>query len=127
MSRSHRIAADGVVYLFVLNMTGIRLERVSRHFGRVAAVDDVSLEIRDREVVTVVGPSGCGKSTLLRMIAGLDRPTSGTVWIGGQPVNDVPARLRNMAMVFQSKKTREICFRTGAASFCAIGRTCGPS
>jgi ABC-type sugar transport system ATPase subunit len=83
-------------------MSAIRLENVSRRFASIAAVDDVSLEIRDREVLTVVGPSGCGKSTLLRIIAGLERPTSGTVFIDGQPVNDVPTRSRNIAMVFQS-------------------------
>lgn len=83
-------------------MTAIRLQNVTRKYGSVTAVDDVSLDIRDREVVTVVGPSGCGKSTLLRIIAGLDQASSGEVFIDGQPVNDVPTRLRNVAMVFQS-------------------------
>jgi ABC-type sugar transport system ATPase subunit len=83
-------------------MSVIRLEHVSRRFGGVHAVDDVSIEIRDREVVTVVGPSGCGKSTLLRIIAGLEQPTSGEVLIDGQSMNDVPTRRRNIAMVFQS-------------------------
>lgn len=83
-------------------MAAIRLEHVSRRFGNLAAVDDVTVDIRDREVVTVVGPSGCGKSTLLRIIAGLESPTSGGVFVDGQPVNDVPTRLRNIAMVFQS-------------------------
>lgn len=83
-------------------MAAIRLDHVSRRFGSLTAVDNVSLEIRDREVVTVVGPSGCGKSTLLRVIAGLEQPSSGTVFIDGQPMNEVPTRLRNIAMVFQS-------------------------
>ncbi|HEX5000551.1 MAG TPA: ABC transporter ATP-binding protein [Terriglobia bacterium] len=83
-------------------MAAIRLQNVSRHFGRIAAVDDVSLEIRDREVVTVVGPSGCGKSTLLRIIAGLEQATAGSVFLDGERVNDVPTRDRNIAMVFQS-------------------------
>jgi len=63
---------------------------------------EVSFEIRDKEVVTVLGPSGCGKSTLLRIIAGLDQPSSGEVWIGNRNVNGIPARLRDVAMVFQS-------------------------
>jgi multiple sugar transport system ATP-binding protein len=83
-------------------MAAIRLQHVSRKFGSVTAVDDVSIDIRDREVVTVVGPSGCGKSTLLRIIAGLDQASSGEVFIDGEPVNGVPTRLRNIAMVFQS-------------------------
>jgi ABC-type sugar transport system ATPase subunit len=80
----------------------IRVEHVSHRFGGITAVDDISLEIQDREVVTVVGPSGCGKSTLLRIIAGLEQPTSGTVLIDGETMNDVPTRDRNLAMVFQS-------------------------
>jgi ABC-type sugar transport system ATPase subunit len=83
-------------------MSEIRLEQVSRRFGGVAAVDDVSLEIRDREVVTVVGPSGCGKSTLLRIVAGLEQPTTGTVFIDGKDVTHLPPRERDVAMVFQS-------------------------
>jgi ABC-type sugar transport system ATPase subunit len=83
-------------------MAVIRLDHVSRQFGGVAAVDDVCLEIRDREVVTLVGPSGCGKSTLLRIIAGLEQPSSGEVLIDGQRMNDIPTHQRNLAMVFQS-------------------------
>src|SRR5206468_7126434 len=66
------------------------------------ALDNVSLELRDREVLTIVGPSGCGKSTLLRIIAGLDSPTSGSIRLNGVAVENVPARDRNVAMVFQS-------------------------
>jgi len=83
-------------------MSAIRLEHVSRRYGNHLALDDVSLEIQDQEIVTVVGPSGCGKSTLLRIIVGLDEPSSGSVWIDQQRVNSMPARLRNLAMVFQS-------------------------
>ncbi|HET9220212.1 MAG TPA: ABC transporter ATP-binding protein [Terriglobia bacterium] len=83
-------------------MSLIRVDHVSRRFGGITAVDDVSLEIHDREVVTVVGPSGCGKSTLLRIIAGLEQPTSGSVLIDGETMTDVPTRDRNLAMVFQS-------------------------
>jgi ABC-type sugar transport system ATPase subunit len=83
-------------------MSTIRIDQVSRSFGGFKALDNVSLEIRDREVVTIVGPSGCGKSTLLRIIAGLEQPTAGNVWIDDQIVNEIPTRLRNIAMVFQS-------------------------
>jgi multiple sugar transport system ATP-binding protein len=83
-------------------MAAIRLENITRRFGALSAIDDVSFEIRDREVVTIVGPSGCGKSTLLRIIAGLEQLTSGRVWIDSEMVNDVPTRFRNIAMVFQS-------------------------
>jgi ABC-type sugar transport system ATPase subunit len=84
-------------------MATVRLENVSRAFpkGR-PALSDVSFEVGDQEVVTIVGPSGCGKSTLLRMIAGLDDPTSGRILIDGKPMQGVAARDRNIAMVFQS-------------------------
>ena len=84
-------------------MPVIRLENVSKEFGRgVVALDNLSLEIGDREILTVVGPSGCGKSTLLRLIAGLDSPTSGRIRMDDQSIEAVPARARNIAMVFQS-------------------------
>src|SRR5262245_51088732 len=83
-------------------MSAIRLEHVSRRFGNALALDDISIDIEDQEIVTIVGPSGCGKSTLLRIIAGLDQPTSGSVWIGEKCVDSVPTRFRNLAMVFQS-------------------------
>jgi ABC-type sugar transport system ATPase subunit len=83
-------------------MSAIRLEHVSRRFGNYLALDDVSIEIQDQEIVTVVGPSGCGKSTLLRIIVGLEEPSSGSVWIDQQRVDSIPPRLRNVAMVFQS-------------------------
>ena len=84
-------------------MAAIHLENVSKEFaGGIVALDNVCLEVGDREVLTVVGPSGCGKSTLLRLIAGLDSPASGRIRIGGIDLNPVPARDRNVAMVFQS-------------------------
>jgi ABC-type sugar transport system ATPase subunit len=84
-------------------MASIRLQNVSRRFSRdPQALENVSFEIHDHEVVTVVGPSGCGKSTLLRIIAGLDYPSLGTILVDGEPMQSVPARLRNFAMVFQS-------------------------
>jgi ABC-type sugar transport system ATPase subunit len=84
-------------------MSTIRLNRVSKEFVHGATVlEEITLEVGTREVITIVGPSGCGKSTLLRIIAGLDSPTSGDVFIDEKRVNDVPARDRNIAMVFQS-------------------------
>ena len=84
-------------------MATVRVQHVTRRFpGGAAALRDVSFDIRDKEVVTVLGPSGCGKSTLLRIIAGLDEPSEGRIWIGGRQVNGVPARARDVAMVFQS-------------------------
>lgn len=84
-------------------MSSIRLEKVSRTFPKgTVALDSVSVDIEDGQVLTVVGPSGCGKSTLLRLIAGLDFPTSGAIFIDDQCVNRIPARSRNVAMVFQS-------------------------
>jgi multiple sugar transport system ATP-binding protein len=84
-------------------MAGIVLEHVTKSFdGRVAAVDDVSLEIESGEFLVLVGPSGCGKSTLLRMIAGLEEVTSGTIIIDGRDVTDLPPRSRDIAMVFQT-------------------------
>lgn len=84
-------------------MASIRLVSISRRFpGGFSALKNVSFEVRDREVMTVLGPSGCGKSTLLRIVAGLDRPSEGEIWIGDRPATDIPARSRDVAMVFQS-------------------------
>jgi iron(III) transport system ATP-binding protein len=85
------------------------LEKVTKTFedpqrpgGRVTAVDDVSLEIAEGELVTLLGPSGCGKTTALRMIAGFELPTAGRILVDGQDVSRLPPHARNAAMVFQS-------------------------
>jgi multiple sugar transport system ATP-binding protein len=79
------------------------LEGVSKIYpGNVVGVDDVNLEINDREFVVLVGPSGCGKSTTLRMIAGLEEISKGSIFIDGKRVNDVPPKDRDIAMVFQN-------------------------
>ncbi|MGQ4833965.1 MAG: ABC transporter ATP-binding protein [Candidatus Asgardarchaeia archaeon] len=83
-------------------MVDVRLEHLTKYFGDVKAVDDLNLHIRDKEFLVLLGPSGCGKTTTLRMIAGLEIPTSGNIYIGDQLVNDVPTKDRNVAMVFQN-------------------------
>jgi multiple sugar transport system ATP-binding protein len=83
-------------------MSRVVLEGVTKKFGAVVAVDDLSIDVDDREFLVLLGPSGCGKSTVLRMIAGLEDLTSGTITIGDRVVNDVPPKERDIAMVFQS-------------------------
>jgi len=80
----------------------VQLDKITKQFDGVTAVEDIDLEIADREFMILLGPSGCGKSTLLRMIAGLEDPTEGTVTIGGKVVNDILPKDRDVAMVFQS-------------------------
>ncbi len=70
--------------------------------GKVRAVDGITLSVDDGEFMVIVGPSGCGKTTTLRLIAGLERPDHGTITINGNDVTKVPARKRNVAMVFQN-------------------------
>ena len=82
--------------------SSVRFERVSKAYGAVVAVREVSFEIEAGHLVTLLGPSGCGKTTTLRMIAGLELPTSGRILIGSQDVTDLPATARDVAMVFQS-------------------------
>lgn len=80
----------------------VTLHNVSKKFGEVIAVDDLSLKIEDKEFMVLLGPSGCGKTTALRIIAGLENPDSGDIYIGDKLVNDLPPKDRNVAMVFQS-------------------------
>jgi multiple sugar transport system ATP-binding protein len=84
-------------------MATITLKDITKSYGQSEpAVDEVSLDIADGELMILVGPSGCGKSTILRMIAGLEDITSGDLYIGDDRVNDKPPRDRNLAMVFQN-------------------------
>lgn len=83
-------------------MAEVRLVSVSKSFDKVDAVTDVTITIADGEFFTLLGPSGCGKTTTLRMIAGLERPTSGRVFIGDRDVTELPPKARNIAMVFQN-------------------------
>jgi ABC-type sugar transport system ATPase subunit len=82
-------------------MASVSLANVSKSYGAVPVVHRIDLEIRDGEFVVLVGPSGCGKSTILRMIAGLEDISGGEISIGGKVVNELEARERNLAMVFQ--------------------------
>jgi len=83
-------------------MAEIKLEHVTKKFGKVIAVDDFNLTVKDREFLTLVGPSGCGKSTTLNIIAGLEDPSSGYIYIDGDLANVKHPGKRNIAMVFQS-------------------------
>ncbi len=83
-------------------MAGIVIDRVTKMFGEVVGVDDVSVEAADGEFLVLVGPSGCGKSTLLRIVAGLEEVTSGAVRVGDVDVTDLPPKARDVAMVFQN-------------------------
>jgi multiple sugar transport system ATP-binding protein len=83
-------------------MARVYYENVTKRFGEVVAVKDLTLEVEDKEFLVLVGPSGCGKSTVIRLLAGLETLTAGKVYIGDQLVNDLPARDRDIAMVFQS-------------------------
>jgi multiple sugar transport system ATP-binding protein len=83
-------------------MASISLKKVTKGWGSVIGVDAIDLEIKDKEFMVFLGPSGCGKTTTMRMIAGLEDLTAGEIQIDGQTMNDVDARDRDVAMVFQS-------------------------
>jgi multiple sugar transport system ATP-binding protein len=83
-------------------MADIRLEHLSKNYGKVRAVDDLNLRIDDKEFLTLLGPSGCGKTSTLRLITGLERPDSGTVYIDDKAVNEVSPEDRDVALVFQN-------------------------
>jgi multiple sugar transport system ATP-binding protein len=83
-------------------MASVTLQELSKRFDKVTAVNQINLDIPDKEFVVFVGPSGCGKTTTLRMIAGLEETSDGTILIGDRVVNDVPPKDRNIAMVFQN-------------------------
>lgn len=80
----------------------VKIESLTKKFGQVVGVDTLNLDIQDGEFVAFLGPSGCGKTTTLLMIAGIYKPTSGTIYFGNRVVNQVPPRERNIGMVFQS-------------------------
>ena len=83
-------------------MAGVTLKNVTKRWDDVIGVDNQSLEVRDREFLVLLGPSGCGKTTTMRMVAGLEEPTAGEIWIGERLVNDDLPKDRDVAMVFQN-------------------------
>jgi multiple sugar transport system ATP-binding protein len=84
-------------------MVEVRLENLTKIFDKkVVAVDNIDLQIKDKEFLVLLGPSGCGKTTTIRCIAGLEKPDSGNIYIGDRLVNDVPEKDRDVAMVFQT-------------------------
>ena len=80
----------------------VQLKGVYKRFGKVVAVEKMDLDIEEGSLVTLLGPSGCGKTTILRMIAGLETPSEGDIYIKGQRVNDIPIHKRNLGMIFQN-------------------------
>jgi iron(III) transport system ATP-binding protein len=87
-------------------MPGVAIKGLTRHYGDVAAVDDLSLDVKPGELVALLGPSGCGKTTTLRLVAGFLEPEAGEIWVGDRclssPASVVPPERRRMAMIFQS-------------------------
>lgn len=83
-------------------MVSITVKDLAKKFGQVVAIDNLCLEVKDKELLVLLGPSGCGKTTALRCIAGLEKPDEGNIYIGDALVNDLPPKDRDIAMVFQS-------------------------
>ncbi|HIE09709.1 MAG TPA: ABC transporter ATP-binding protein [Armatimonadetes bacterium] len=83
-------------------MARVVLRNLTKRFGKVVAVKNINLEVKDGELLVLVGPSGCGKTTCLRLIAGLEEADEGEIWIGDKLVNDLPPKERDVAMVFQN-------------------------
>jgi ABC-type Fe3+/spermidine/putrescine transport system ATPase subunit len=83
-------------------MPDVRVVNLTKKFGKIVALDNISLEVHDKEYFALLGPSGCGKTTLLRLIAGLIEPDSGEIYIGNKRVDDVPPEDREIGFVFQT-------------------------
>src|ERR1043165_104538 len=83
-------------------MAHLQLSNISKFFGKTRAVHELSLSAESGEILSILGPSGCGKTTTLRMIAGLEQPSSGRILFNQRDITSVPARRRNIGMVFQN-------------------------
>ena len=85
-----------------MNAASVRLENLTRHYGKVTVLDRMSLELPEGQFITLLGPSGCGKTTTLNLIAGLDVPDGGSIFLGERDITKVPPNERGMAIVFQN-------------------------
>jgi len=84
------------------SMPPLHLERIVKKYGNVKAVDDLSLKVRDRELLTLLGPSGCGKTTILRCVSGFVKPDSGDIYLGDRKITEIPPKKRGIGLVFQN-------------------------
>ena len=83
-------------------MPALHLERIVKKYGKVKAVDDLSLKVRDGELLTLLGPSGCGKTTVLRCVSGFVKPDSGDIYLGDRKITEIPPQKRGIGLVFQN-------------------------
>ena len=93
-------------------MARIQLSGIQKRWGEVWGVRDINIDIADEEFLVLLGPSGCGKTTTMRMIAGLETPSEGDILLDGAVINEVDARDRDVAMVFQGLVMRPMKFRS---------------
>jgi spermidine/putrescine ABC transporter ATP-binding subunit len=84
------------------SMPPLHLERIVKKYGKVKAVDDLSLEVREGELLTLLGPSGCGKTTVLRCVSGFVKPDSGDIYLGDRKITEIPPQKRGIGLVFQN-------------------------
>ncbi|MEE9567826.1 MAG: ATP-binding cassette domain-containing protein, partial [Candidatus Binatia bacterium] len=82
-------------------MDSLVIQDLTKNFGSVVAVNKANLNVRAGELLVIIGDSGCGKTTLLRLIAGLEIPDSGLIFMGGAPINEIPAGQRGVQIIFQ--------------------------